>query len=113
MHIGLDGSNEILGDASLSLGLSFDVSGSGVNGAISLSVRWPIVQMQTVQWRAFLFLLAGLCAFGQPSSFEGREIVGIEFSPTDQPLPRTQLDQVLPIHVGEPLTMDAVRNAIP
>jgi outer membrane protein assembly factor BamA len=51
-------------------------------------------------------------AFGQANSFVGREITGIEFSPVEQPLPRQQLDELLPIHTGDVVNMEGVRSAI-
>jgi len=43
---------------------------------------------------------------------EGRAVSRIEFQPTDQPLPREELDRLLPIHPGTPLRMAEVRDAI-
>lgn len=68
--------------------------------------------MQSAPWRMLLLFLAFAPAFGQPSSFDGRIVTGIEFSPAEQPLPRTELDAVLPIQVGDRLSGEAVRSAI-
>ncbi len=75
-------------------------------------MRQPILPKQTVPWRVVLLLSACLAAFGQPNSFEGREVTEIEFAPLEQPLPRPELDRVLPIHVGDRLSMSVVRSAI-
>ncbi len=40
---------------------------------------------------------------------EGRPIGRIDFDPPTQPLPREELDRLLPVHPGDPLTMDGVR----
>jgi outer membrane protein insertion porin family len=39
-------------------------------------------------------------------------IYRIDFSPANQPLPRAELDALLPFHVGSPLKMEEVREAI-
>lgn len=49
---------------------------------------------------------------GEPASFEGRTIARIEFDPPDQPLPRDELDRLLPMGVGATLKMDDVRVAL-
>jgi outer membrane protein insertion porin family len=44
--------------------------------------------------------------------FEGRVIGRIDFDPPDQPLPREELDKLLPMHAGSPLKLDDVHLAI-
>ena len=82
-------------------------------GAISLkNVR------ENVRLRTFVFLLAACFARAQqvpPSagpSLEGRPVLRIEFQPADQPLPREELDRLLPLRSGTPLRMPDVREAI-
>lgn len=43
---------------------------------------------------------------------EGRTVSRIEFRPADQPLPRAELDELLPIHPGDTLRMAGVREAM-
>jgi outer membrane protein assembly complex protein YaeT len=45
-------------------------------------------------------------------SLEGRQIVGIRFDPTDQPLPTAELERLLPFKNGTPLKLSDVRLAI-
>ena len=45
-------------------------------------------------------------------SLEGRMIVGIQFDPTDQPLPKAELERLLPFSIGTPLKLSDVRIAI-
>ena len=68
----------------------------------------------------FVLLLTACFARAQQSgvapttgpSLEGRAISRIEFQPTDQPLPRAELDRLLPIHPGATLRMVEIRDAI-
>ena len=46
------------------------------------------------------------------SSYEGRTIGRIDFDPLDQPLPRDQLDKLVPMHAGAPLKLADVHTAI-
>ncbi len=43
---------------------------------------------------------------------EGRVISRIDFDPASQPLPRAELDRLLPLHPGAALSMDDVRAAL-
>ena len=43
---------------------------------------------------------------------EGRAISRIDYDPVSQPLPRAELDRLLPLRVGQPLVMDDVRGAL-
>jgi outer membrane protein insertion porin family len=45
-------------------------------------------------------------------SFEGRTISRIDYDPESQPLPRAELDRILPLHPGQPIVMDEVRAAL-
>lgn len=70
-----------------------------------------------VRFWTLLALLAScvLSARGQgraPVSLEGRVISRIEFEPARQPQPREELERLLPLHAGEPLRLDRVREAI-
>ncbi|HTM14155.1 MAG TPA: BamA/TamA family outer membrane protein [Bryobacteraceae bacterium] len=56
--------------------------------------------------------LAQDSATGGSEAFEGRMIARIDFSPSDQPLPRPELDRLLPLHVSSPLRQIDVRQAL-
>ena len=87
-------------------------SNAGAAGsAISLGeVRRPVL--------LFLQLLFGAVAAAQdapadsPSSYAGRTIVRIDFDPPEQPIPRAELERLLPFHVGSALNPSAVRAAL-
>jgi outer membrane protein assembly complex protein YaeT len=53
------------------------------------------------------FFAAG--AYGGPEAFEGKRISIIRFVPSEQPLPATELDQILPLRMKTPLRMTDVR----
>jgi len=62
-------------------------------------------------------LLGAVAALAQDPAdgsqvFEGRTIGRIDFIPPDQPLPRPELDRLLPLHVGSPLHRADVRQAL-
>jgi outer membrane protein insertion porin family len=69
-----------------------------------------------VRLRMLLALLAGLASAsgqGVPAvSWEGRTISRIEYDPQQQPLPRNELDRLLPLRPGAALSMEDVRSAI-
>ncbi len=44
--------------------------------------------------------------------FEGRIVSRVDFQPAEQPLPRQELEKLLPVRSGEPLRMAEVRDAI-
>jgi outer membrane protein insertion porin family len=46
------------------------------------------------------------------AAYEGRVVGRIDFDPPDQPLPRAELERLLPMHPGTPLKLDDVHNAI-
>jgi outer membrane protein insertion porin family len=46
------------------------------------------------------------------ADYAGRVIGRIDFDPPDQPIPREQLDKLLPMHPGIPLKLDDVHQAI-
>lgn len=75
--------------------------------------------MKNVPLRTFALLLIAVFARAQqaevppePLSLEGQPVVRVEFRPTEQPLPRGELDRMLPLRVGEPLQAAQVRQAI-
>jgi outer membrane protein assembly complex protein YaeT len=49
---------------------------------------------------------------GGPADFLGKAIVRIDFDPSDQPLPRDELDRLLPLHAGRPLRQEDVHQAL-
>jgi outer membrane protein insertion porin family len=49
---------------------------------------------------------------GGLENFEGRTIARIDFDPPSQPLPRDELDRLLPLHAGSPLHQNDVRQAL-
>jgi outer membrane protein assembly complex protein YaeT len=75
---------------------------------------------KNVRLRTIVFLLAACFARAQqagvtpPASpqFEGRAVSRIDFLPAEQPLPREELDRLLPVLPGKPLRMADVRDAI-
>jgi len=73
-------------------------------------VRPPVLLLVT--------LLLGSVASGQdaktanPSDWEGRTIERIDFEPTDQPLPRDEMDKLLSLHPGAALKIEDVRESI-
>src|SRR5580692_4324417 len=79
--------------------------------ALSLrNVRPPVLMVLPL-------LLGAVAALAQdpaggPQVFEGRTIGRIDFNPSDQPLPRPELDRLLPLHVGSPLRQADVRQAL-
>ncbi|MEO5922916.1 MAG: outer membrane protein assembly factor BamA [Bryobacteraceae bacterium] len=70
--------------------------------------------------RTFVFMLVASLARAQQAateappgpSMEGRTVSRVEFLPADQPLPREELDRLLPVHTGAPLRMSEIREAI-
>jgi len=58
-------------------------------------------------------LLGAVAASGQATQIlEGRTIQRIDFEPATQPLPRDELDRLLPLHVGNPLHQADVRQSL-
>lgn len=51
-------------------------------------------------------------ASAAPEQYEGKPIVGVQFAPETQPLTFDQLMSLTPLHVGQPLHMSDVRDAI-
>src|SRR6185503_16117682 len=47
-----------------------------------------------------------------PANFEGRIIARIDFEPPNQPLPREELDRLLPLRPGSPLNSSDVHQAL-
>ena len=44
--------------------------------------------------------------------YEGRKLVSLEFEPEDQPLPKTDLQARVPLHVGSPFHERDLRTAL-
>src|SRR5580700_7226162 len=79
--------------------------------ALSLgNVRPPVLMVLPLLLGA-VAALAQDPAGGSPV-FEGRTIGRIDFSPPDQPLPRPELDRLLPLHVESPLRQADVRQTL-
>src|ERR1700722_174459 len=59
-------------------------------------------------------LAAGAIALGQDNGadFEGRIIGRIDFNPPEQPLPRPELEALLPFHENSPLHRADIRAAL-
>ncbi len=78
------------------------------------------LSLKNVRLRTLVALLAGLApafgpAFGQDTPtarWEGRPISRIEFEPPQQPMPREELNRLIPLKQGAPLRMEDVRTAI-
>ncbi|MGH7248615.1 MAG: hypothetical protein ACREH9_10970, partial [Pseudomonadota bacterium] len=47
-----------------------------------------------------------------PEEYENKTIARIEFDPAVQPLPRAELDRLLPVRIGEPLHLSEVQDSI-
>ena len=61
---------------------------------------------------AVLAILTPRISRGAREDYEGKKIVQILFDPALQPLPDDELAEMLPIKVGEPLRLSALRDAI-
>src|SRR5690242_17426221 len=61
---------------------------------------------------AMLLGAAGRAQSVAPGGFDGRLITRIDFDPPEQPLPREELDRLLPLRVGSALLPDDVRAAL-
>ena len=61
-----------------------------------------------------LFLLVAVPAIlsAQYQNFEGKRVVTIHFDPTEQPLEPSELFEILPIKINQPLKMSVVRESI-
>ena len=82
-----------------------------VRAAISLNQVRSKVRLRTLA----VLLLTGLApASAQVAavSLEGRTILRIEYEPARQPLPRDELDRILPLKPGQPLRRSAIPDAI-
>ena len=75
------------------------------------NVRPPVLMVLPLLLGA-VAALAQDSATGGSEAFEGRMIARIDFSPSDQPLPRPELDRLLPLHVSSPLRQIDVRQAL-
>jgi outer membrane protein insertion porin family len=49
---------------------------------------------------------------GAAADFEGKRVGSIAFDPSEQPLTRPELDQILPLKANEPLRLSLVRDSI-
>jgi outer membrane protein insertion porin family len=82
------------------------VAASRESAAISLWFVRPLLLL-------LLFFASTAIGTAQgQTDFEGRIIAGIEFDPPGQPLPRAELDRVLPLHAGSALHAADVRAAL-
>lgn len=63
---------------------------------------------------ALLFLAAAqpVLLLAQYQSFEGLTVTNIQFAPKDQPLEPSELHEMLPLRIGQPLRMAEVRASI-
>ncbi len=78
------------------------------------ALRWSLVSTRLGPWIS-VPILATLGCFplvAAVEQFEGRPIAGIQFEPEKQPLTFDQLLAMTPLHVGQPLRMSDVRDAI-
>ncbi len=75
------------------------------------NVRPPVLMFLPLLLGAVAALAQDSATGGSPV-FEGRMIGRIDFSPPDQPLPRPELDRLLPLHVGSPLRQADVRQSL-
>lgn len=78
------------------------------------ALRWSLVSTR-LGWWVSVSLLAALSGFpiaAAPVEYEGKTIASIQFDPEKQPLAAERLMALLPLHAGEPLRSDSVRDAI-
>ena len=61
---------------------------------------------------AILVLVAGPALLAQSQSFEGKRVVTIHFDPAAQPLEPSELFEILPLKINQPLKMSMVRDSI-
>jgi outer membrane protein assembly complex protein YaeT len=60
----------------------------------------------------FFFLAVAAPAAAQIAAFEGKRIVTIQFDPVKQPLEPSDIERILPLKTGQPLTAENVRASI-
>src|SRR5579862_8600455 len=75
------------------------------------NVRPPVLMVLPLLLGA-VAALAQSSATGGSEIFERRMIGRIDFNPPDQPLPRPELDRLLPLHAGSPLRQVDVQQAL-
>ena len=75
------------------------------------NVRPPVLMVLPLLLGAVAALAQDSANGGSPV-FEGLTIGRIDFTPPDQPLPRPELDRLLPLHVSSPLRQIDVRQAL-
>ncbi|MEO7145832.1 MAG: POTRA domain-containing protein, partial [Bryobacteraceae bacterium] len=71
----------------------------------SFGIRFPMLLA------ASAFLFTSTVAAG-PEEYENKIVARIEFDPAAQPLPRAELDRLLPLRAGQPLHLAQVQAAI-
>ncbi len=74
------------------------------------AVRSPVLLLATLMLASAV--LGQVAPPDASASVEGRIIARIEFQPPNQPLPRDELDRLLPLKQGAPLTAEDTRAAL-
>jgi outer membrane protein insertion porin family len=87
------------------------LSTSSEHALLLRNVRPPVLMVLPLLLGA-VAALAQSSATGGSEIFEGRTIGRIDFNPPDQPLPRPELDRLLPLHTGNPLRQMDVEQAL-
>lgn len=78
----------------------------------SAYVIMRIVRPSFVHCAIFLLAVQLSALFAQDRKFEGKPIITIQFDPKEQPLDPSELHEILPLQLGEPLHMADVRASI-
>lgn len=73
-----------------------------------LRTRWLLYFLQILP----LVTVPDASVYAQAPDLEGRIIATIQFAPREQPLSAVELNEILPLKIGEPLRMGAVRASI-
>lgn len=81
-----------------------------VRGLSLGEVRSPVLLLFPILFGTIVFGQTGTVASGE--ILEGRTISRIDFDPPEQPLPREELNRLLPLKSGRPLRMDEVRATL-
>jgi len=78
------------------------------------ALRWSLVSTRLGLWigAPILIALSWIPLAAAPEQFEGKPIASVQFEPEKQPLTFDQLMAMTPLHVGQPLHMSDVRDAI-
>lgn len=59
-----------------------------------------------------IFVFAAVCLWGAPSDYEGKPVADIRYDPVYQPLSESELNRLIGIAKGQPLSLVAIRTAI-